>query len=522
MRSTACPSRHALTTGLAVAALVVAFDGLAAAQRTSPPVPGPSGVGDRLFPQLGNGGYDVVRYELDVEYAGPELVDVTADVGIRAEAERRLPRFNLDFAGGSVERVAVDGVAAEWDREDEELVVWPARDVRRGRTFRVDVAYTPDPPQAIDAGVLEIIPWMRTADGSVTAAQPDGAHWIFPSNDHPSDKAAYRIRLTVPDGITAVANGTLERRTTTGGRTTWTYEHRRPMASELIQLAVGDLEVRDGGQAAGVPLRHVLARAVADPEEPILSRVPVHMAFMTERVGPYPFDVFGALGADADIGFALETQTLPLYPAGFLLNAPPRFVEPTMVHELAHEWFGNSVSPATWSDLWLNEAHATWYERQYEFETFPNVPGRPFQTMEEFMRAVYALGDQWRADFGPVARQRSGELLEFFNPNVYEGGALVLYALRQEVGDATFRRIEREWARRNQYGVVGTLDFIRFASRIARRDLRPFLRAWVYRTTTPPMPGHPDWTVDPVEAQPTAASRAVVRQARLARALHRP
>jgi len=280
------------------------------------------------------------------------------------------------------------------------------------------------------------------------------------------------------------------------------------MRSERMQRAVGALDVRDGGGAAGVPLRHVLARAVADRDEPILSRVPVHMAFMTERLGPYPFDVYGALAADADFGFALETQTLSLYPADFLLRLPANLVEPTMVHELAHEWFGNSVSPATWSDLWLNEGHATWYERQYEFETFPSIPGRPFQTMEEFMRAVYALGDQWRADFGPVARQKSGELLEFFNPNVYAGGALVLYALRQEIGDATFRRMEREWARRNQFGVVGTLDFIRFASRIARRDLRPFLRAWVYGTSTPPMPGHPDWTVDPVEGQPTAASRA--------------
>ena len=114
------------------------------------------------------------------------------------------------------------------------------------------------------------------------------------------------------------------------------------------------------------------------------------------------------------------------------------------------------------------------------------------------MRAVYAHGDQWRADSGPVARPSSAETL--FDFNRYHGGALVLYALRQKIGDRAFQRLEREWLRRYRDRSASTADFIALASRVARRDLRGFLRAWLYGTETPPMPGHPDWTVDPVEA----------------------
>jgi aminopeptidase N len=118
------------------------------------------------------------------------------------------------------------------------------------------------------------------------------------------------------------------------------------------------------------------------------------------------------------------------------------------------------------------------------------------------MRAVYAHGDQWRADDGPVAEPSSPESLFAFQR--YHGGALVLYALREEIGTRAFERLEREWVRRYRDESVGTEDFIALASRVAHRDLSGFLRAWLYDTTTPPMPNHPDWTVDPVEETPQA------------------
>ena len=190
-----------------------------------------------------------------------------------------------------------------------------------------------------------------------------------------------------------------------------------------------------------------------------------------------------------------------------------------MLHELSHMWFGDSVTPDTWSDLWLNEGHASWYEFLYAEELgfleedttgYPNEQG--YADFDDLMEAVYALGDQWRAAYGPVARPASAETL--FSLNVYHGGALVLYALREKIGRRAFERLEREWVDRYEGGNASTETFIALASHVARRDLRSFLRAWLYTTTTPPMPGHPDWTVLPVEAPApaVAASSATARR----------
>ena len=197
-----------------------------------------------------------------------------------------------------------------------------------------------------------------------------------------------------------------------------------------------------------------------------------------------------------------------------------------MLHELSHMWFGDSVSPYSWSDLWLNEGHASWYEFLYaeergqlegDTENYPDPTG--YADFDDLMRAVYAHGDQWRHDDGPVALPSSAEAL--FSLQRYHGGALVLYALRQKIGGRDFARLEREWVTRYRDGVASTDDFIDLASQVAHRDLRGFLRAWVYGTTTPPMPGHPDWTVDPVVgagegagARPLPRGRAVRGSAR--------
>jgi aminopeptidase N len=262
------------------------------------------------------------------------------------------------------------------------------------------------------------------------------------------------------------------------------------MATELLQVAVGALDVTEHGSAARVPLRDVTPRLHTTQLAPALATTALHMAWLGDRVGRYPFESYGVLVADAPIPFALETQTLSLFPVSWFRTFPRELYEPIMVHELTHQWFGNSVSPAQWSDVWLNEGHATWYGRLYAGE-------QGWLDFEGFIRQSYRSGDRWRAASGPVARPGASNDVELFSRNVYEGGAVVLYALRQEVGDAVFRRIERKWVQRFRHGVAGTEDFIAHASDVAGRDLSGFLRPWLYGTRTPPMPGHPDWTVDP-------------------------
>ncbi len=490
---------------------------LAAPAAATAASPGASGLGDRLAPGLGNGGYDVLHYDLDLRYAtGAPSQSVDGTVTILAQATQSLSRFNLDFGGDSVGSVSVDGRAASFRPDEEELVITPRKAIGKREKFIVRVSHFVATPTAAGDDP-ESLAFFTHADGSATAFQPYFAHLYFPSNDHPRDKATFTFRFDVPAGTVAVANGLPVGHWTSRGRTIWAYVERDPMATELTQLAVGDYDLTTPGRHPGVLLRDVTAPSLTAFLRPILATQPDHIEYMEDWVGRYPFDVYGSLVPDeANIGFALETQTISLYDDDWFTENTQGVWEPTMIHELAHMWFGNSVTPYEWSDLWFNEGHASWYEFLFaeengqlaeDTENWPDETG--YDTFEELMEAIYAHGDEWRQEFGPVARPISGDAAGLFNFQMYHGGALVLYALRQKIGNRAFEQLERELVRRYRDDVLRTADFIALASHVARRDLSGFLRSWLYGETTPPMPGHPGWEVDPVEEG--VAAKALAR-----------
>jgi len=480
----------------------------AAAARAQAPSPGSPSIGDPLYETLGNGGYDALHYDLDLRYATSspsQAIDGT--VTILARATQALSSFDLDFGGDAVGEVTVDGCQASWFRDGDELVITPARPLRNGEIFVVRVAHFAATPGVPDPADFLGAPFFVAPDGSAWAGQPDGAHRIFPSNDHPRDLATFSFRLDVPAGTTAVANGVLVDQRTAQGRTVSRYVQLQPMATELTQVAVGDLTVIDRGRHAGVHIRDVVPTRLAAELGPKLAIVTTHLDWLAARLGRYPFDTYGSLAVDTSLGFALETQTLSLYEVGFFAWDEASYA-PIMVHELAHQWFGDSVAPANWSDVWQNEGHATWYELTYQY-----APDSAELT--GLMQQVYTYGDYYRAWFGAVGTPRSGDAVDVFNPNVYYGGALVLYALRQQVGDASFQAIERAWVRTYRGKSASSADFIALASRVSGQDLTAFLNAWLYDTTTPPMPGHPEWTVEPVPAMARLATPSAAAAARL-------
>jgi aminopeptidase N len=474
------------------------------------PRPGAPGVGDRLFPLLGNGGYDVVHYDLNLRYATDDPAQpLDGSEVLLARATQALSRFDLDFSGADVGGIAVNGHAATFTRQGQELVITPRSPLPDRRLFVVTIQHFRSIPTDPNVDPALFI----TPDGSATAPQPDEAHLVYPCNDHPSDKATFTFAFNVPAGTKAVANGVETANWVHGAREYWTYAMRQPMATELTQLSVGHWDFGPLRRLAGVPTRDVTAPSLTASLQPALAFDGPQMQYMEDRVGRYPFDIFGTFVPNSELGFALETQTISLIDEEWFGDLPQGVWEPTMLHELSHMWFGDSVSPAQWSDLWLNEGHASWYEFVYAEQhgeladdtlDYPDPVG--YATVDELMRAVYAHGDQWRHDDGPVARPISAATL--FSLQVYHGGALVLYALRQKIGAAAFMRIERAWVRRYEGKSASTDDFIALASQVSGQNLTSFLRSWLYGTTTPPMPGHPDWTVDPVVSSSAAASLA--------------
>lgn len=313
----------------------------------------------------------------------------------------------------------VGGRPAAVNRAGKELTLRPAADVedrlRKGRTFTTVVRYSGSPETITDPdGSKE--GWLRTADGSVALGEPAGSMAWFPGNHHPSDKAAYDIGITVPEGLAGISNGELVSRRTTNGRTAYRWRTAEPMASYLATLAVGRFATEESVTPDGIRLFTAVDPESAAASEDVLARIPAVLKWSAGKFGPYPFSSAGAIvERTGDSAYALETQNRPVYPG------PPDTA--LLVHELAHQWFGNSVTPATWRDMWLNEGFATYAEWLWAAD-HEDVP------VQESFEAAYEDDANWA--FPPADPPTAAELSE---PPVYGRGAMAVHRLRLAVDD---------------------------------------------------------------------------------------
>jgi aminopeptidase N len=424
--------------------------------------PGAAGVRDPYFPKAGNGGYDVTHYGLRLAY-DPARHHLTGTATITARATRDLSALNLDLTGLRVERVTVGGRTASWDRAGQELTVRPREDLADGTTFRVTVRYSGAPRTVTDPdGSRE--GWLRTADGALALGEPTGSMAWFPGNHHPCDKAAYDLRVTVPEGLEAVSNGELTGRRTERGRTTFTWHTAEPMASYLATVAIGRYVLTRTTTDGGLPVHTAVDPGQAEAGRAVLARIPEVLAWAEERFGPYPFSSTGAIvDRPGDAGYALETQSRPFFP-----GAPDILL---LVHELAHQWYGDSVTPRTWRDMWLNEGFATYAEWLWQED-------HGGDTAQETFDALYAgAGDEIWAF--PPARPTSAAHIS--DPPVYQRGAMVLHEIRRTVGDDVFRAVVRGWAAAHRHGNASTADFTAYVEEQAPdEDLGRVWRDWLY------------------------------------------
>ncbi|MGV9244286.1 M1 family metallopeptidase [Streptomyces sp. NPDC003710] len=439
--------------------------------------PGGPGLGDPYFPRSGNGGYDVTHYALTLDY-DPAHHHLTGRAVITARATEDLSAFDLDLQGLHVDGVTVEGQGAHWNRAGQELTVRPRTDLDRGETFRTTVRYSGTPETISDPdGSKE--GWLRTADGALALGEPAGSMAWFPGNHHPSDKATYDIAVTVPEGLQAVSNGEPTGRTTEHGRTTYAWHTDQPMASYVAMVAIGHYDITRSVLKNGLPAYVAVDRAQAQASRKAVAQIPEIMEWEEDNFGPYPFSSTGAVvGRAGASGYALETQTRPVFP-----GAPDT---DTLVHELAHQWYGDSVTPESWRDMWLNEGFATYAEWLWREDHGGDTAQQTFDAL--YQGDYYDDPEENKAIWAfPPAKPTSAAHVS--DSPVYERGAMVLQKIRQTVGDDTFYDIIRGWAAAHRHGNASTANFTAYVEKKApHKDFGPLWRDWLYGEGKPERP----------------------------------
>jgi aminopeptidase N len=430
----------------------------------------PSTSAGPYFPGHGDDRYRVGHYDLSLEYkVGPNRMAGVAR--LTAVATAPLGTFALDLSGLRAGKVLVDGEVARFEQREAKVHVTAPGGLAAGDTFTAEVHYSGSPrPVRSHWGGLG---WEQLTDGALVAGQPIGAPSWFPCNDRPDDKATYRIAVTTASPYHVISNGRLAATRRSASTTTWVYEETTPMATYLASVQVGRYQVTEVG--GPVPQVLVFPRRLATRVRHDFNRQGQMLAAFSLFFGPYPFLSYTVIVTDDELDIPVEAQGMSIFGANHVDGL--RGSERLVAHELAHQWFGNSLTLAAWHDIWLHEGFATYAEWLWS-ELCGDEPAD-------------AHAARWH-------RRLAGQPQDFvlaapgprriFDDRVYKRGALTLHALRRTMGDTAFFALLREWAGANRHGTVTTPAFTALATRHAGRPLEQLFASWLHTTPLPPSP----------------------------------
>ena len=447
--------------------------------------PGAPGAGDPYFPDMGNGGYDATHYSLRIAFHPNAKGAIDGLATIQARATQNLSRFDLDFLGPlKISKLLVDGRKTAFKRTGaQELVITPHHGLRKGTHFTVTVGYS-GVPKMISDKALGNSGWIATKTGALALNQPFGAATWYPVNDTPKDKATYDFAITVPKGLTALANGLPTGTVSNHTTTTFRWATNAPTSSELVMVAIGKYKVTYGRAVNGIPNITAVEPATATSSAPAATSgarragtasAPITdlnkqttsiLKWETTVFGRYPYNTTGGIIDKANVNYALECQTRPVY-AGFTPDVT------TVAHELAHQWYGDDVTPAQWKYIWLNEGFATYAEWLYDED-------HGGKTAEQYFDAAYANPKtDWKGIVAEPGRDH------IFDDLVYTRAAMTLQMIRKTVGNAKFFKLLKAWPAAHRFGNDTTQEFIAFASKVTGKNLAPVLNPWLFKAGRP-------------------------------------
>lgn len=425
---------------------------------TGSTIPGPApdiderDVADPAVGGLGDPRIDVHRYEVTLRAdPGQDEISGRAQITLAPRTAEPLPAFTLDLRGPTVDTATVDGVDAEVRASGDQIEITPATPLDPGETTEVDITYAGHPRPgslmglAIDTGLQH-----DDEGGWFAMSQPDGTRTWMPTNDHPSDKALWQITLDTPTDVVGVSNGRLQSNDRDGDRRHWVWEVDRPMASYLALVAIGDYELVESDGPDGIRITSAFPHSLGAEERATFDDIGDIVSELADAYGAYPDDDLGVVVVPQALGVALETQTRPLFGTDTI------GLRDVVVHELAHQWGGDSVTPATWDHLWLSEGFATFASD----DVSPPLGGTSVPVASP--EAALSLGN-----------------------TLYHGGAVALLALRDEIGEERFDQVLREWFDRYGGGTATTEDFVDLAGEVSETDLSDWATTWLYEPQPP-------------------------------------
>ena len=427
-------------------------------------------VEDSVYPHVGDPSVDALHYDLDLAWT-PETETLEGLTTLVWRSTRDGEQFQLDLGKSlEVDSVTLDGAEVEFEHTGKDLVVRAPVEEDARYVLEVHYAGTPKPTAApTTRDDFSTNGWTITADGETwTMQEPHGAFTYYPVNDQPADKALYDFTITVPSPWVGIANGVLTDRREGDGLTTTTWHTAEPMSSYLVTVATGDYTVTTNTAASGMEISYWVPTEFADVAERLYSAAAA-LDWLEARLGPYPFDSLGFLLVDSRSG--METQTM-------ITLGITRYTTstPVLLHEMAHQWYGDEVSPNDWRDMWMNEGMVMYLQGMWE--------------AEQDDISVDALMDQW-ATFEDEMRQESGppadyDPAQFGEGNVYYSPALMWHELRERLGDKRFFEMMRAWPESRSNQSSGRDEYLAWIEEQTGEELTSFFDAWLLGETTPP------------------------------------
>ncbi|MGX7677820.1 M1 family metallopeptidase [Jatrophihabitans sp. DSM 45814] len=432
---------------------------------------------DPYLPQSGNGGYRVSRYDLDLTYR-MRSNRLTGIAKLSAVAVQELTRLSLDLAGFKVSKVSVNSQRVhKFTTSGRKLHIWPREALPVGSSLNIEIHYSGNPAPL--PGLWGDVGWEELDDGVLVAGQPNGAPSWFPCNDHPSNKASYRISMTTDSPYQVVCNGVLTSKSVRASQTTWVYDQPEPMATYLASVQIGQYERLDLGtvETSGGTVRSHAAvpRAAKDDFRRDFGRQDEMLVTFGRLFGPYPFAGYTVVVTEDELEIPVEAQGMSIFGSNYLDGQ--RGEERLVAHELAHQWFGNSLTVDSWQHIWLHEGFACYAE--WLWSEFSGG-----QSADKLAKRYWDRLDELPQDL--VIAAPGARLM--FDDRLYKRGALTLHALRRTLGDDDFFDMLREWTRLHRHANVTTEGFIAHVGRFREQPLAGLFNAWLFERELPKLP----------------------------------